>query len=187
MIMAWPSKAASQLLCALLSHLMHEVVHAPCIVAPHRTCEFHQICFPPPRHDLKFPVFCSPTLRLLACSPEPMLFYTPNVPILTWMAPQCSKNGLSLRGPKVLVHLFYSLLALIQHLNEVDQSIHTTITFYFGMLSPHASFFSLCWRSPITECGSMLTVIGLCMWNCMFAMEAKWICATFARVVNMKV
>ena len=33
-IMAWPSKAASQLLCDLLSHLMHKVVHAPEIVAP---------------------------------------------------------------------------------------------------------------------------------------------------------
>ena len=106
-----------------------------------------------------------PLSSCLLCSPRAHVILHPQCSNIGLDGTPMFQNGLALRGSKVLVHLFYSLLALMQHVNEVDQSIHTTITFYLGMLSPHGSFFNLCWRSPITECASMLTVIGLCVYG----------------------
>ena len=88
-----------------------------------------------------------PLSSCLLCSPRAHVILHPQCSNIGLDGTPLFQNGLALRGSKVLVHLFYSLLALMQHVNEVDQSIHTTITFYLGMLSPHGSFFNLCWRS----------------------------------------
>ena len=91
---------ASQLSYDLLSHLMHKVVHVPCLVAPHRPCELHPLCFPPPRHDLTFHASVLPLSGSLLCSPRAHVILHLNVPKLTWMVTPVLQHGLSFEGQK---------------------------------------------------------------------------------------